>query len=82
MFFNNIKKLINKNHWNMIIILTLVYRSLYKILKECLGNVVLKVNFVSINYKKLKFGVALLQACVFTVTLKYKNKLNKYNVSA
>ena len=56
--------------WYMIIKLTLVYWSLYKILKELkefLWNIFLflKIYFININYNKLE--IALLQAYVFTV---------------
>lgn len=63
----------------MIIKLTFVYWSLYKILKECLWNIFLKIYFIDINYNKLEFGVALLQAYVFTVQFKCLNvkKSNK-----
>lgn len=70
-FLNNIiNYLINNKQWIMIIILTLVYWSLYKILKECLRNIftLLKTYFlgVNVNYKKLEFGI-LLQVYVFMV---------------
>ena len=66
--------------WYMIIKLTLVYWSLYKILKELkefLWNIFLflKIYFININYNKLE--IALLQAYVFTVQFKFKNKSNK-----
>lgn len=66
--------------WYIIIILTLVYWSLYKILKELkefLWNIFLflKIYFININYNKLE--IALLQAYVFTVQFKFKNKSNK-----
>lgn len=57
--------------WYIIIILTLVYWSLYKILKEYSWNIFLKIYFLNINYKKLEFGVALLQAYIFTVQFKF-----------
>lgn len=63
----------------MIIILTLVYWFLYKILKEYLWNIFisLKTCFlgVNVNYKKLE---VLLQVHVFTVQFKFENENDNY----
>ncbi len=52
MFFYNIKNAINKNLWNIIIIVAFVYWwLLYKILKEGLWNIFFTVKFESKSKK-------------------------------